>query len=215
MTLRYHSAIDWSFGSVPQKSPQLAQSTGLCYGDGHSNLLGTPKITTELLVEDQKNAELLNEYFSSVFTQEDISNIPEPKNMFKWDSNEKLTELKVTPNVVLEKLENLKVDKSPGGDNIHPKLLYELRGALAEPIAKLYNFSLSTGEVPTDWKEATITALFKKGNRSEPGNYRPVSLTSIVCKILESIIKESIVVHLNTFNLPLSSWFDIRYSIFV
>ena len=97
----------------------------------------------ELLVEDQKNAELLNEYFSSVFTQEDISNIPEPTNMFKGDSNEKLTELKVTPNEVLGKLENFKVDKSPGGDNIHPKLLYELRGAIAEPIAKLYNFSLT------------------------------------------------------------------------
>ena len=64
----------------------------------------------------------------------------------------------MTPNEVVGKLENLKVDKSPGGDNIHPKLLYELRGELAEPIAKLYNFSLSTGEVPTDWKEATITA---------------------------------------------------------
>ena len=88
----------------------------------------------ELLVEDQKNAELLNGYFSSVFTQEDVSNIPEPKILFKGDSNEKLTELKVTPKEVLGKLENLKVDKSPGGDNIHPKLLYELRGALAKPI---------------------------------------------------------------------------------
>ena len=67
----------------------------------------------ELLVEDQKNAELLNEYSSSLFTQEDISNIPEPKNMFKGDCNEKLTESKVTPNVVSEKLENLKVNKRP------------------------------------------------------------------------------------------------------
>ena len=68
----------------------------------------------ELLAEDQKNAELLNEYFSSVFTQEDISNMPESKNMFKEDSNEKLTELKMTPKEVLGKLEKLKVDKSPG-----------------------------------------------------------------------------------------------------
>ena len=74
--------------------------------------------------------ELLNEYFSSVFTQKDISNIPEPRNMFKGDSNEKLAELKVTPNEVLGKLKKLIVDKSPRGDNIHPKLLYESRGAL-------------------------------------------------------------------------------------
>ena len=95
----------------------------------------------------------------------------------------------MTPKEVLGKLEKLKVDKSPGGDNIHPKLLYELRGVLAEPIAKLYNYSLSTGMIPTDWKEATVIALFKKGNRSEPGNYRPVCLTSIVCKILSQLLR--------------------------
>ena len=79
--------------------------------------------------------------------------------------------------------------------------MFELRVVLDEPIAKLFNKSLSTGKVPTDWKDATITALFKKGNRSESGNYRPVSLTSILCKILESIIIDKIVDHLQVFNL--------------
>ena len=88
----------------------------------------------------------------------------------------------MTPKEVLGKLEKLKEDKSPGGDNIYPKLLYELRGVLAEPIAKLYNYSLSTGMIPTDWKEATITALFKKGNRSEPGNYRPLASQALCVK---------------------------------
>ena len=85
----------------------------------------------ELLVEDQKNAELLNGYFSSVFTQEDVSNIPEPKIMFKGDNNEKLTELQVTPKEVLGKLENLKVDKSPGGDNIHPKIAIRIKRCIS------------------------------------------------------------------------------------
>ena len=95
----------------------------------------------------------------------------------------------------------LKVDKSPGGDNIHPKLLYELRKNIAKPIAELYNKSIEQGEVPEDWRNATITALYKKGNRSDPGNYRPVSLTSIVCKIMESIIKDRVVEHLQKFSL--------------
>jgi ribonuclease P/MRP protein subunit RPP40 len=154
-----------------------------------------------LVIDDQDGADLLNKYFSSVFTQEDLTNVPEPKIMFQGRSEQKLTELRVSTKEVLIKLEKLKVDKSPGGDNIHPKLLFELKLVLAEPIAKLFNKSLSTGEVPTDWKDATITALFKKGNRSEPGNYRPVSLTSILCKILESIIKDKIVEHLQVFNL--------------
>ena len=85
-----------------------------------------------------------------MFTQEDISNIPEPKQRFIEGNNPKLTELIVTPDEVMRKLEKLKVDKSPGDHNIHPKLLYELRGMLAEPIAKRFNNSLSTGMVPTD-----------------------------------------------------------------
>ena len=52
-----------------------------------------------------------------------------------------------------------------------------------------------------DWRDASITALFKKGNRSDPGNYRPVSLTSILCKIMESIIEDKIVEHLQKFKL--------------
>ena len=92
------------------------------------------------------------------------------------------------------------MDKSPGIDNIHQKLLFKLRHELAKPIAELFNKSLSQGEVPRDWRVASITALFKKGNLFEPGNYRPVSLTSIICKMMESIIKDKIVEHLQNFN---------------
>ena len=102
---------------------------------------------------------------------------------------------------MLQKLAKLKVDKSPGVDGIHPKLLFELRHELAKPIAELFIKSLNQGDVPRDWRDASITALFKKGNRSDPGNYRPVSLTSIICKIMESIIKDKIVEHLQKFKL--------------
>ena len=91
-----------------------------------------------LVIDDQDGADLLNKYFSSVFTQEDLTNVPEPKKMFQGRSEQKLTELRVSTKEVLIKLEKLKVDKSPGGDNIHPKLLFELKLVLAEPIAKLY-----------------------------------------------------------------------------
>ena len=84
---------------------------------------------------------------------------------------------------------------------MHHELLFELRHDLAELIAELSIKSLSQGNVPRDWTNASITALFKKGNRSDPGNYRPVSLTSIICKIMGSIIKDKIVEHLQKFNL--------------
>jgi hypothetical protein len=60
---------------------------------------------------------------------------------------------------------------------------------------------LRCGEVPEDWKLANVTPIFKKGKRSDPGNYRPVSLTSVCCQILESIIRDSMMDHLIKNNL--------------
>jgi len=91
------------------------------------------------------------------------------------------------------------VNKCPGLDDIHPKLLVELRIELVKPLVKLFNFSIKNGEVPLQWREAGIVPLFKKGNKSEPENYRPVSLTSLICKVMESILKDSILCHLEKF----------------
>ena len=71
---------------------------------------------------------------------------------------------------------------------------------VTEPLAKLFKNSLVQGVVPNDWREANITALFKKGSKSASQNYRPVSLTSVICKLMESIIKDEIIKHLNIFN---------------
>jgi len=154
-----------------------------------------------VIIDDLISANYLNDYFGSVFTNEDIRNIPQPNQKFNAPDCFKLNDIEITEDEVFRKLDKLKVDKSPGGDNIHPKLLFELRHVLAAPLTAIYNKSLKSGEVPSDWREATITALFKKGNRSDPANYRPVSLTSINCKILESIVKDKIVSHLLEFKL--------------
>ena len=79
--------------------------------------------------------------------------------------------------------------------------MYELRTELSKPLSKLFQLSLDSGVVPQEWKEASVTPLFKKGKKDKPENYRPVSLTSILGKILESIIKDSIVEHLDKFKL--------------
>ena len=65
----------------------------------------------------------------------------------------------------------------------------------------LFSKSLKTGEVPQDWKDAIITPLHKKGKRDEPNNYRPISLTSVVCKIMESVIKDKVLEFLLNNNL--------------
>jgi hypothetical protein len=156
----------------------------------------------KVVTDDKEAANMLNEYFSSVFTIEDCSNIPEPVKVFEGKiETEGLLELKITREMVENKLENLNVNKCPGLDEMHPKILFELRKELAEPLSKLYTCSLNCGIVPKEWKEAGVTPLFKKGKKSEPQNYRPVSLTSLLCKIMESLLKDAILLHLNCFSL--------------
>jgi ribonucleases P/MRP protein subunit RPP40 len=156
----------------------------------------------KVIEEDEETANLLNCYFSSVFTIEDCSNVPEPLKVFKGKMEEEgLTEIKITSELVENKLTFLKVDKCPGLDGIHPKMLYELRKEIAGPLAKLYNTSLDSGIVPGDWKDAGVTPLFKKGKKSDAQNYRPVSMTSLICKIMESILKDAIMSHLDKLSL--------------
>ena len=60
---------------------------------------------------------------------------------------------------------------------------------------------MQTGDVPQEWRDALIVPLFKKGNRSDPCNHRPVRLTSVVCKVMERIVKDNVVEHLNEYNV--------------
>ena len=57
----------------------------------------------------------------------------------------------------------------------------------------LFETSYKLNQLPVDWKSGYITAIFKKGSKSDPSNYRPISLTSVICKIMESIIRDQIV----------------------
>ena len=131
-----------------------------------------------------------SDYFSSVFTEENTSAMPEPKRLFKGNKEEMLTDMVCTKECIVDVLSNLKTDKSPGLDGLHPKFLYELRHEIGQTISTIFNKSLRSGEVPQDWRDALVTPLFKKGNRYEPSNYRPVSLTPIVCPLSARLLKE-------------------------
>ena len=138
-------------------------------------------------------AEVLNEYISSVFTTEDISSLPVPFTKFEGNKSEHLRQLFITPEMIAKKIKKMKDNKSPAVDGIPPKLLKEIVEQISTPLAKLFNLSLEEGIVPSEWKEANITPLFKNGLRNKPENYRPASLTSVVCKLLETLIRDHMV----------------------
>ena len=96
--------------------------------------------------------------------------------------------------------EGLNCFKSIGPDNIHPKLLRSLAddSNFIFALAKLFCVIIDTGKLPNIWKSANLTALFKKGSKTDPLNYRPVSLTCIICKVFEKIVRSSIATFVET-----------------
>ena len=72
-------------------------------------------------------------------------------------------------------------------------MLRELADVVAEPLSIIFERSWRTGEVPEDWRKASVTPIFKKGKKEDPGNYRPVCLTSILGKVMEQLILEVII----------------------
>ena len=137
-------------------------------------------------------AEELNMHFSSVFTREDTSSLPIPETKFNGTEGERLGQLVISPEVLANKINNMKDNKSPGVDGIAPKILKETVEQMSKPLAHVFNMSLQEGIVPLEWKEANIIPLFKKGPRNKSVHYRPVSLTSVICKLLETIIMDYI-----------------------
>ncbi|CAM4617656.1 unnamed protein product [Lepidochelys olivacea] len=102
----------------------------------------------------------------------------------------------VEKEVVWDYLEKLDEHKSMGPDALHPRVLKELADVIAEPLAIIFENSWRSGKVPDDWKKAKLVPIFKKGKKEDPGKYRPVSLTSVPGKIMEQVLKDSILKHL-------------------
>ena len=94
----------------------------------------------------------------------------------------------VEPYGVEKLLSSINPRKASGPDDIPARVLQCLATEIAPALSAIFSQSLQTAELPVQWKKAWITPVFKKGGRSDPANYRPVSLTSIACKLLEHII---------------------------
>ena len=148
----------------------------------------------KMISGDKEMAEMLNEFFVSVFTREDTRDIPVPR---PERLERVLTTARITADKVRRKVKRLRTGSAAGPDGVGPQLLQKLIESLDRPLAAIMQKSLDSGVVPRDWRTANVTPIFKKGSRAAPGNYRPVSLTSVCCKVMEQILKDAIVEHLD------------------
>ena len=143
--------------------------------------------------DDQEKAEIFSEFYQSVFTIEPGGEIPilPPREILH-----SMPKLEITESKISKILKKLKPDKTPGPDGLHPRFFRELADCICIPLCLLFNKTLSLSVLPDAWKRARVSAIYKKENKKLACNYRPVSLTSIICKVMETLIRDHIVEHM-------------------
>lgn len=149
--------------------------------------------------DDSSKAEILSQHFSSVFNCNRYDVKPEVD--YVVGDRELLQGVDVDMEFLRDKIKSLKVTKAAGYDNLPAKLLVNTCSSIISPLKLIFDSSLSDGIVPFDWKKSNVTPIFKSGERASPNNYRPVSLTCISCKILETFVRDALVNYLTENNI--------------
>lgn len=141
-----------------------------------------------LAMGDAEKVEILNAFFGSVFASKTPS-----QDSWTLEGEERVWEMEMSPmfDKGHERLSGIITQKSMGPDGMHPCVLRELAEVITKLLSIIFERSWRTGEVLEDWRIASVTQVFKKGKKEDPGNYRPVSLTSAPGKALEQLVLDA------------------------
>lgn len=143
--------------------------------------------------DPRSKAEILLQQFKSVFTPPDSLPIPTLPQ-----TTPPIPTIQISEAGVTKLLRDLKPNKAPGPDGIPNTVLKTCAENIAPSLSLIYQRSVDTGKLPNDWLTANVSAAYKKGDRHLAENYRPISLTSVPCKLLEHIICKHILHHLES-----------------
>ena len=154
------------------------------------------EIDGDICTNDKKIAEEVNRYFSSVFTKETLP-VPIPSRTIDTT----IEDVYITEERLLKAMAEINPSKSQGPDEIHSSFIYETRNTISKPFLSICRKSIAEGKLSKQWKSANITPIHKSGPKHKPENYRPISVTSICCRVMERIIRNVIMEHLEGNNL--------------
>ena len=147
----------------------------------------TLRVNEKPITNDRDKANALNNQFSSVFTSERY-----PIPVIDHSLYSSIPPLDIGTNGIIKQLKNLNQNKATGPDELPARVLKETAEQRAPIITHIFQQSYNTGKLPNDWLQALVTPIHKKSLKSDPANYRPISLTCIICKVMEHIIVSNI-----------------------
>jgi len=147
--------------------------------------------------KDKEMTEVFYAFFASVFNSQTGYSQGTQLPVLEDREGEQNKPPIIQEEAVNDELCHLDTHKSMGPDGIHPTVLRELAEELAKALSIICQQSWLTGEVPDDWRIASVTPIYKKGQKEDPGNYTPVSLTLVLGKIMERFILSTIIGHVN------------------
>ena len=154
--------------------------------------------TGEIRVGELEKCNILNDHFARCFNRTTYDTMPVVEG---GGDGGKMEVLIIEEINIKDKLLKLQHNKAGGVDGLTSRFLQETAGVICSPLHIIFCKSLSSGSVPEDWKRSNITAIFKEGDKSDPNNYRPVSLTCIISKVFEAIVKEQLIDFLYSNNI--------------
>jgi len=152
-----------------------------------------------------EKANLFNKFFSSCFSQESQTSPHSPQNL-----STSLSSISCSEDEVHRLLSTYKLKTASGPDGISSTMLRNTAPAISPSLTSLFNLSLKSGVFPSDWKSSNVTPILKSGNPALVSNYRPISLLSLVSKVLERIVHNRVSKYLSANSLLSDQQFGFR-----
>ena len=151
-----------------------------------------------LHTDPKEKANLLQNQYCKAFSNPHKENL---KKDFDTICNETISDIEITIKDIIEAIKEIPTYASPGPDKLPAIVLKECADQLCKAVLIIWRKSLDTGEIPDILKLQTIIPVYKKGSKTLPENYRPVSLTSHLTKLFERILRRKLILHIESNNL--------------